>query len=240
MEVAAFVEAHGDLTGEAGHRRIVRHGYLPEREIQTGIGPVAVRCLRLRDRGAVEAGPAIRFSSAILPRYLRVRLEMNCEKSIRYKNRPARPRALTPTAFTQRPLIRHPGPPGTKCPGAESPLGLSGCEPCDPGSIRRRRPGMWLPDSSVRQRPPGTSSRGFGQTGFRDDDLCESCRAQTRGLPVHAARLGRVRPRPSLIDRRDGQQAPRLRRIAGPARRFANHRCIIVSPHGYRHATPIC
>ncbi len=71
MEVAAFVEAHSDLADEAGHRRIVRHGYLPEREIQTGIGPVAVRCPRVRDRGAVEAGSEIRFSSAILPRYLR-------------------------------------------------------------------------------------------------------------------------------------------------------------------------
>ncbi len=67
MEVTAFVEGHADLTdGEAvdrrssgpsvrpnGRRRIVRHGYLPERAIQTGIGPVAVRCPRVRDRGAV-------------------------------------------------------------------------------------------------------------------------------------------------------------------------------------------
>ncbi len=53
MEVAAFVEAHSDLTDEAGHRRIVRHGYLPEREIQTGIGPVVVRCPRVRDRGGL-------------------------------------------------------------------------------------------------------------------------------------------------------------------------------------------
>ncbi len=41
MEVKAFVEMHADLTDEAGRRRVVRHGYLPEREIQTGIGPVA-------------------------------------------------------------------------------------------------------------------------------------------------------------------------------------------------------
>jgi transposase-like protein len=71
MEVTAFVEGHADLADEAGRRRIVRHGYLPERAIQTGIGPVAVRCPRVRDRGAGETGSRVRFTSAILPRYLR-------------------------------------------------------------------------------------------------------------------------------------------------------------------------
>ena len=70
-EVAGFVEAYAHLTDSAGRRRIVRHGYLPEREIQTGIGPVAVRCPRVRDRGAGETGPRIRFTSRILPPYLR-------------------------------------------------------------------------------------------------------------------------------------------------------------------------
>ncbi len=75
MEVAAFVAAHAHLTDEAGRQRVVRHGYLPEREIQTGIGAVAVRGARVRDRGSAEAtirrGSAIRFTSAILPPYLR-------------------------------------------------------------------------------------------------------------------------------------------------------------------------
>ena len=70
-EVTAFVEMHTDLPDEAGRRRVVRHGYLPEREVQTGIGPVAVRCPRVRDRGAGAAGGRIRFTSAILPPYLR-------------------------------------------------------------------------------------------------------------------------------------------------------------------------
>ena len=70
-EVAGFVEAYAHLTDSAGRRRIVRHGHLPEREIQTGIGPVAVRCPRVRDRGAGEAGPRVRFTSRILPPYLR-------------------------------------------------------------------------------------------------------------------------------------------------------------------------
>jgi transposase-like protein len=53
-----------------GRQRLVRHGYLPEREIMTGIGPVAVRCPRVRDRVG-EASDRIRFSSAILPPYAR-------------------------------------------------------------------------------------------------------------------------------------------------------------------------
>jgi len=42
------------LTDDAGRRRIVRHGHLPEREIQTGIGPVAVRQPRVREAGSTD------------------------------------------------------------------------------------------------------------------------------------------------------------------------------------------
>jgi putative transposase len=45
---------------------VVRNGYLPERTIQTGLGDVAVTAPRVRDREG-----AIRFSSQILPPYLR-------------------------------------------------------------------------------------------------------------------------------------------------------------------------
>ena len=41
-EVAAHIEAHADLTDASGRRRIVRHGHMPEREVQTGIGAVTV------------------------------------------------------------------------------------------------------------------------------------------------------------------------------------------------------
>ena len=53
-----------------GRQRVVRHGHLPEREIMTGIGPVAVRCPRVRDRVG-EGHDRLRFSSAILPPYAR-------------------------------------------------------------------------------------------------------------------------------------------------------------------------
>src|ERR1700761_9845331 len=70
VEVAALLASHADKLTEDGRQRLVRHGHLPEREIMTGIGPVAVRCPRVRDR--VDEGSArIRFSSAILPPYAR-------------------------------------------------------------------------------------------------------------------------------------------------------------------------
>ena len=69
-EVADLLAKHADLKTETGHQRVVRHGHLPEREIMTGIGPVAVRQPRVRDRAAGE-GERIRYSPSILPRYAR-------------------------------------------------------------------------------------------------------------------------------------------------------------------------
>ena len=69
-EVAALLNCHADKLTDDGRQRLVRHGHLPEREIMTGIGPVAVRCPRVRDRVG-EGAERIRFSSAILPPYAR-------------------------------------------------------------------------------------------------------------------------------------------------------------------------
>jgi putative transposase len=69
-EVAALLGMHADKLTDDGRQRLVRHGHLPEREIMTGIGPVAVRCPRVRDRVG-EGGERIHFSSAILPPYAR-------------------------------------------------------------------------------------------------------------------------------------------------------------------------
>jgi len=69
-EVASLLERYGDEITDDGRRRLVRHGHLPEREIVTGIGPVAVRCPRVRDRVG-EGSERIRFSSTILPPYAR-------------------------------------------------------------------------------------------------------------------------------------------------------------------------
>ena len=75
-EAEAFLAAMQDQRLDDGRARVVRHGHGPERAIQTGIGLVPVRRVRLRDRGADEdAGEGgtgrIVFSSAILPRWAR-------------------------------------------------------------------------------------------------------------------------------------------------------------------------
>ena len=65
-EVAEFIAQHRELKDEGERQRVVRNGYQPERTIQTGIGDVAVKQPRVRDRQGT-----IKFSSSILPRYLR-------------------------------------------------------------------------------------------------------------------------------------------------------------------------
>ena len=70
-EADAFLAAMKSVHLPDGHDRLVRHGHGPERQVQTGIGPVAVQRVRLRDRGVGEAGERIRFTSAILPRWAR-------------------------------------------------------------------------------------------------------------------------------------------------------------------------
>ena len=70
LEVTDFIGRYADLKTAAGRQRLVRHGHLPKREIMTGIGPVAVRQPRVRDREPSE-GERIRFSSGILPPYAR-------------------------------------------------------------------------------------------------------------------------------------------------------------------------
>jgi putative transposase len=51
-EVEAFLASHAELSDEQGRRRIVRNGHAPERQIQTGIGPVEVRRPRVCERAA--------------------------------------------------------------------------------------------------------------------------------------------------------------------------------------------
>lgn len=70
-EVASYIEQHTELRDARGHRLVVRNGHLPEREIQTGIGPMKVRQPRVNDCRVDQEGRRIRFSSAILPKYLR-------------------------------------------------------------------------------------------------------------------------------------------------------------------------
>ena len=68
-EVEDWLAQHGHLRDEQGRRQVVRNGYLPEREITTGVGPVSVKQPRVRDRRPKDQAEP--FSSKILPPYLR-------------------------------------------------------------------------------------------------------------------------------------------------------------------------
>ena len=71
-EAEAFVEQFCEELLPDGRQRVVRHGYGPERVIQTGIGALEVKRPKVRDRAAnAESGEKVRFSSHILPRWAR-------------------------------------------------------------------------------------------------------------------------------------------------------------------------
>ena len=70
-EADAFIALWKDVKLPDGRDRVVRHGHGPERAIQTGVGPVAVRRAKVRDRGTVSAAEKIRFTSSILPKWAR-------------------------------------------------------------------------------------------------------------------------------------------------------------------------
>ena len=70
-EVEAFLASRRDLKLADGRDRLVRHGHGPERVIQTGIGPVEVQRIKVRDRAPGPTAERIRFSSTLLPRWAR-------------------------------------------------------------------------------------------------------------------------------------------------------------------------
>jgi putative transposase len=87
-EVAEFLTKHADLKTGDGHRRVVRHGHLPEQEVMTGIGPVAVRRPRVRDRETRAGDPdRIRFTPMILPPYARCKNRVYAEAQGRSERR---------------------------------------------------------------------------------------------------------------------------------------------------------
>jgi putative transposase len=70
-EIEGFLAQYRDLRDDQDRQRVVRNGYLPERQIQTGIGPVPVKVPRARDRQPDDESGPIRFKSSLLPPYLR-------------------------------------------------------------------------------------------------------------------------------------------------------------------------
>ena len=68
-EVQEFVGAHAGLRTSDDRQAVVRNGSMPTRQIATGLGALEVKQPRVRDRRG--NGERVRFSSNILPKYLR-------------------------------------------------------------------------------------------------------------------------------------------------------------------------
>ena len=66
-EVQVLLSAHSGRTLEDGRAGVVRNGHHPEREIQTGIGPVTVKIPKVR----AKTGEPVTFRSALVPPYVR-------------------------------------------------------------------------------------------------------------------------------------------------------------------------
>ncbi len=66
-ELTEFLAQYQDVVDEQGRRAVVRNGYLPQRAIMTGLGPVDVEVPKTRDR----SGEGRHFSSALLPPYIK-------------------------------------------------------------------------------------------------------------------------------------------------------------------------
>lgn len=67
LELSEMLSAYSDVRLMDGRPAVVRNGYLPARDIQTGIGDVGVQVPKVRDR----SGSGIHFNSQLLPPYLR-------------------------------------------------------------------------------------------------------------------------------------------------------------------------
>jgi len=67
VELEELLELHSGSLTKDGKAAVVRNGYLPERQILTGIGPVTVRIPKVRSK----TGEPITFQSALVPPYVR-------------------------------------------------------------------------------------------------------------------------------------------------------------------------
>lgn len=70
-EVDAFIDYYENIRDKKGHKVVVRNGFMPERELLTPCGSVTIKQPRVDDRGLKSHEVDDRFTSAILPKYLR-------------------------------------------------------------------------------------------------------------------------------------------------------------------------
>lgn len=70
-EVQDYLDAAKGQRDEQGHALVVRNGHAPQREVLCGAGSVALKAPRVNDKRVDEEGNKKRFSSVILPPYMR-------------------------------------------------------------------------------------------------------------------------------------------------------------------------
>ena len=70
-EVTAYIETHQHEVDQDGRRLVVRNGHARERTIVSGVGQLKIQAPRVDDRRVDEQGRRFRFTSQILPPYLR-------------------------------------------------------------------------------------------------------------------------------------------------------------------------
>ncbi len=66
-ELLELLAEHSERRTENGNAGVVRNSHLPEREVQTGLGPVTVRIPKVR----AKTGEPVTFHSALVPPYVR-------------------------------------------------------------------------------------------------------------------------------------------------------------------------
>ena len=117
-EVADWIEAHAHIRDSDGHRQVVRNGSHPQRDILTGLGPIAVKQPRVLDRRPSEHKEI--FRPSILPPYLR--RTKNIEEAIPWLylkgSAPAASPKLSKGSSASKPRGSRPTPsPGSNPPG---------------------------------------------------------------------------------------------------------------------------
>ncbi len=70
-EVEAYIERHRSVRDDAGRAQVVRNGKAAPRKLVTGTGTIEVRAPRIDDRRVDGEGQRYRFTSQILPSYMR-------------------------------------------------------------------------------------------------------------------------------------------------------------------------
>ena len=71
VEVGQYIEAHGEERDARGRRLVVRNGRAQARKVTCGAGTLEVHAPRVNDKRVNGAGQRERFTSRILPPYMR-------------------------------------------------------------------------------------------------------------------------------------------------------------------------